>query len=105
MVLEWKRGEATLTGRNRQQRRGGPMMEAGTDGFQDKLERGSSLNLAGGHHSPEALAGRAAAGAAGALRDDPIDDHKTQGMFGGVVGGIQAGRGDKAEEGLPMLAE
>ena len=76
-------------------------MEAGAYCFQDELKGGSALKLAGGQHGPEALAGGAAAGAARALSDKAIDDHKAQGLFGGVVGGLQSGRGD--EDGLEPL--
>ena len=39
-------------------------MKVGADGFQDELERGSPLKLAGGRHGPEALTGGASAGVA-----------------------------------------
>ena len=81
----WEREEASLAGGSRQQCGRGSIMEAGADGFQDELEGGSALKPTGGQHGPEALAGGAAAGAARALRDDPIDDHKAQGLFGVVV--------------------
>lgn len=63
------------------------------------------MNRAGCHNGPDAFAPAVAGFAAGALCDEAVDDDESDGLFGDVVGGGDAGRGDESEIGVAVLVE
>jgi len=75
------------------------------DGVEKEFEWGAIVNRTGCHDGPDAFAPGAAAFAAGALRDETVDDDKSYCSFGGVVGGFGAGSGDELKVRFAVVDE
>jgi len=77
----------------------------GVDGVDEGFVDRSALLAAGRDQGPDALAPLLAAPAAGGLGDAPVDHHEADRLLGEVVGRLDAGRGDKAEIRLTVVAK
>ena len=71
----------------------------------NEIEDGPSLLGATGHSRPDAFGPPAPGCATSALRDAPVDHHKSDRLLGQIVGRCNTRRGDETEVGVPVSAK
>ena len=69
------------------------------------MKRREVVNGAGSHDGPDAFTPAIAGFTAGSLCDKSVDDNEANGLFGNIVGRIDAGSGDKSEIRVAVLNE
>ena len=79
--------------------------EEGVDRIAKELECRALLQAAGAQYRPDTFGPTLPMVAACALGQLPVDDDVADGLFGEVVGGLNAGGGDEGEELLGMELE
>ena len=90
------------SGRIQQQRRDRASIEVGVDGGVDPVIGRTFLQRAGSDDRPEALAEIPPSLAPSSLSHMAIDHHETQGLFGGVIGGLDFRMSDEMKVTLPV---